>query len=77
MTRARELKREADEHAAIQRYSAKQYATRSRRPSRQPTATGLTVWAQLTAGAPVETHRTVNATGTVTIAGKHHSAHRG
>jgi transposase InsO family protein len=30
-------------------------------------------WAQLTAGAPVEIQRTVNATGTVSIAGKYHS----
>jgi hypothetical protein len=29
-------------------------------------------WAQLAAGAPVEIQRTVNATGTVSIAGKHH-----
>jgi hypothetical protein len=29
-------------------------------------------WTQLTAGAPVEIQRTVNATGTVSIAGKHH-----
>jgi hypothetical protein len=30
-------------------------------------------WTQLTAGAPVEIQRTVNATGTVSIAGKYHS----
>jgi hypothetical protein len=30
-------------------------------------------WAQLTAGTPVEIQRTVNAVGTVSIAGKHHS----
>jgi hypothetical protein len=29
-------------------------------------------WTQLAAGAPVEIQRTVNATGTVSIAGKHH-----
>jgi hypothetical protein len=30
-------------------------------------------WTQLTAGAPVEIHRTVNAVGMVSIAGKYHS----
>ncbi|MCA1835807.1 MAG: IS481 family transposase, partial [Actinobacteria bacterium] len=45
--------------------------TQGARPAGPPPARPS--WTQLTAGIPVEIQRTVNATGTVSIAGKHHS----